>query len=78
MPVLPLATAHRTLLEAGARSRPAAQVIPRVYTLALMEYIAHLTTGDWDSLVDDLVALGFVDSVEDRENLVCDCVCVLV
>ncbi|KAL4435049.1 hypothetical protein ABPG77_003874 [Micractinium sp. CCAP 211/92] len=45
-------------------------VIPREYTLALMEYIAHLTTGDWDSLVDDLVALGFVDSVEDRENLV--------
>lgn len=49
---------------------PPRQVIPREYTLALMEYIAHLTTGDWDSLIDDLVALGFVDSVDDRESLV--------
>lgn len=26
--------------------------------------------GDWDSLVDDLVALGFVDSIEDKALLV--------
>ncbi|KAL4458199.1 hypothetical protein ABPG75_013064 [Micractinium tetrahymenae] len=45
-------------------------VIPREYTLALLEYIAHLSVADWDSLIDDLVALGFVDSVEDRESLV--------
>ncbi|PSC69658.1 putative aarF domain-containing kinase chloroplastic [Micractinium conductrix] len=46
------------------------QEIPRDYALALMEYIAHLSVGDWDSLVDDLVALGFVDSVEDKQLLV--------
>lgn len=46
------------------------QDIPREYALTLLEYIAHLSVGDWDSLVDDLVALGFVDSVDNKQALV--------
>lgn len=42
--------------------------------MALLEYIAHLSVGDWDSLADDLVALGFLEGIEgDREALVRRC-----
>ena len=44
--------------------------MPRDYSLSLLEYIAHLSTGDYSSLVDDLVSLGFVDSVDDKSKLV--------
>ena len=44
--------------------------MPRDYSLALMEYIAHLSVGDWNALADDLVNLGFVDDISDRERLV--------
>lgn len=30
------------------------------YAVALLEYIAHLQTQDWDAVTDDLVNLGFV------------------
>ncbi|KAL4854874.1 Protein ACTIVITY OF BC1 COMPLEX KINASE 3 [Chlorella vulgaris] len=46
------------------------QEVPADYSLALLEYIAHLSVGDWDSLADDLVALGFVDSIQDKGKLV--------
>ncbi|EFN54445.1 hypothetical protein CHLNCDRAFT_24990, partial [Chlorella variabilis] len=46
------------------------QEVPRDYSLALMEYIAHLSVGDWNALADDLVNLGFVDDISDRERLV--------
>ncbi len=46
------------------------QEVPRDYSLALMEYIAHLSVGDWNALADDLVNLGFVDDISDREKLV--------
>lgn len=34
--------------------------IPEEYSLALLEYIAHLSIKDWDSVAEDLVKLGFV------------------
>lgn len=34
--------------------------VPAEYSLSLVEYIAHLTTGDYESVADDLVKLGFV------------------
>lgn len=47
------------------------QEIPENYAVALLEYIAHLSVGDWDSLADDLVALGFLEGIQgDRETLV--------
>lgn len=50
------------------------QEIPDNYAVALLEYIAHLSVGDWDSLADDLVALGFLEGIEgDREALVRRC-----
>jgi aarF domain-containing kinase len=47
-----------------------AQEVPPDYSLTLLEYIAHLSVGDWSALADDLVALGFVDSVQDKDRLV--------
>ncbi|PRW59939.1 eyespot assembly ABC1 kinase family [Chlorella sorokiniana] len=47
------------------------QEIPDNYAVALLEYIAHLSVGDWDSLADDLVALGFLEGIQgSREALV--------
>jgi aarF domain-containing kinase len=46
------------------------QEVPPDYSLTLLEYIAHLSVGDWSALADDLVALGFVDSVQDKDRLV--------
>ncbi|KAI7839911.1 hypothetical protein COHA_006391 [Chlorella ohadii] len=47
------------------------QEIPDDYAVSLLEYIAHLSVGDWDSLADDLVALGFLEGIQgDREALV--------
>jgi aarF domain-containing kinase len=34
--------------------------VPPNYSIALVQYIAHLTTADWGAVAGDLVALGFV------------------
>ena len=46
------------------------QRIPPELSLTLIEYISHLMVQDWDSIADDLVRLGFVDDMSDRDSLV--------
>ncbi|GAB4820396.1 hypothetical protein N2152v2_007442 [Parachlorella kessleri] len=44
--------------------------VPPDYSLALVEYIAHLSVGDYEAIVDDLVTLGFMKGGGDRSGLV--------
>jgi len=52
--------------------------IPRADREAMVSATIHLANRDWDALVDDFIALGFLPQSSDRCVCVCVCVCVRV